>query len=466
MSKKLNINLIFAIVATGLMSFCGVLIETAGNITFPVLMREFHVNLATVQWMTTGYLLIASVIMPLSAFLKKNFSSKSLFITAVLLFLSGLIIDASATSFVFLVSGRVIQGAAAGIALPLMFNIILEQAPANQRGLLMGIGTMITAIAPAFGPTFGGLVVNSLGWRYIFILIIPVIIISFILGSIFISKNSDIKTHTKLDLLGFISIALTFSGLILAFSNLSTIQKKPLSFIFPFLIGIIFLVFFIKHSLTTKNPLINIRLFKKTRFTQGISAYFLFQINTLGLSFILPNYIQLVNGSTAMTAGLLVLPGGALGAVLAPVSGRLLDNYGARKPIVTGAVFELVGSLLFCTFASKLSSLLIIIFYLIIMLGIGLVMGNIMTTSLNLITVDQNADGNGLFNMAQQFSGAAGTSIVSAIMQFVQQISTASSTAGRTMAGAQVALFFLFVLVLVAVYLLYQATKNVDLVKE
>jgi Nitrate/nitrite transporter len=239
-----------------------------------------------------------------------------------------------------------------------------------------------------------------------------------------------------------------------------------LSFIFPFLIGIIFLVFFIKHSLTTKNTLINIRLFKKTRFTQGISAYFLFQINTLGLSFILPNYIQLVNGSTAMTAGLLVLPGGALGAVLAPVSGRLLDNYGARKPIVTGAVFELVGSLLFCTFASKLSSLLIIIFYLIIMLGIGLVMGNIMTTSLNLITVDQNADGNGLFNMAQQFSGAAGTSIVSAIMQFVQQISTASSTAGRTMAGAQVALFFLFVLVLVAVYLLYQATKNVDLVKE
>ncbi|WP_270775662.1 hypothetical protein [Ligilactobacillus acidipiscis] len=111
-------------------------------------------------------------------------------------------------------------------------------------------------------------------------------------------------------------------------------------------------------------------------------------------------------------------------------------------------------------------SLLIIIFYLIIMLGIGLVMGNIMTTSLNLITVDQNADGNGLFNMAQQFSGAAGTSIVSAIMQFVQQISTASSTAGRTMAGAQVALFFLFVLVLVAVCLLYQATKNVDLVKE
>lgn len=93
-------------------------------------------------------------------------------------------------------------------------------------------------------------------------------------------------------------------------------------------------------------------------------------------------------------------------------------------------------------------------------------MGNIMTTSLNLITVDQNADGNGLFNMAQQFSGAVGTSIISAIMQFVQQISTASSTAGRTTAGAQVALFFLFILVLLAVYLLYQATKKIDLVKE
>ena len=163
MQRKLDAKLICSVFAAGLMSFSGVLIETAGNVTFPVLMKDFHVNMATVQWMTTGYLLVASIIMPLSAYLKRNFSSRKLFVTAATLFICGLVIDAVANQFIFLVLGRVIQGAGAGIAIPLMFNIILERTPLDKIGLLMGIGIMITAVAPALGPTFGGLVVNTLG---------------------------------------------------------------------------------------------------------------------------------------------------------------------------------------------------------------------------------------------------------------------------------------------------------------
>ena len=233
MQRKLDAKLICSIFAAGLMSFSGVLIETAGNVTFPVLMNDFHVNMATVQWMTTGYLLVASIIMPLSAYLKRNFSSRKLFVTAAVLFICGLLIDAVANQFIFLVLGRVIQGAGAGIAIPLMFNIILERTPLDKIGLLMGIGTMITAVAPALGPTFGGLVVNTLGWRYIFIFIIPVMIISLIMGLTSITGETGQVKHTKLDVVGFISIALTFIGLIFAFSNLSTILQKPLMFISP-----------------------------------------------------------------------------------------------------------------------------------------------------------------------------------------------------------------------------------------
>ena len=416
MQRKLDAKLICSIFAAGLMSFSGVLIETAGNVTFPVLMNDFHVNMATVQWMTTGYLLVASIIMPLSAYLKRNFSSRKLFVTAAVLFICGLLIDAVANQFIFLVLGRVIQGAGAGITIPLMFNIILERTPLDKIGLLMGIGTMITAVAPALGPTFGGLVVNTLGWRYIFIFIIPVMIISLIMGLTAITGETGQVKHTKLDVLGFISIALTFIGLIFAFSNLSTILQKPLMFIGPLVIGIISLVVFIKHSLNTSNPLINIRVFKKTKFTQGITAYFIFQVNTLGLSFILPNYVQIVNHSTAMTAGLLLLTGGLVGAIMSPISGRLLDNYGAQKPIMTGAVFEIIGGLLYCIFASSLTSGKIILFYAITMLGIGLVMGDTMTASIGQLAESENTDGNGLFNMAQQFAGAVGTAIISAIM--------------------------------------------------
>ena len=461
MQRKLDAKLICSIFAAGLMSFSGVLIETAGNVTFPVLMNDFHVNMATVQWMTTGYLLVASIIMPLSAYLKRNFSSRKLFVTAAVLFICGLLIDAVANQFIFLVLGRLIQGAGAGIAIPLMFNIILERTPLDKIGLLMGIGTMITAVAPALGPTFGGLVANTLGWRYIFIFIIPVMIISLIMGLTAITGETGQVKHTKLDVVGFISIALTFIGLIFAFSNLSTILQKPLMFISPLVIGIISLVVFIKHSLNTSDPLINIRVFKKTKFTQGITAYFIFQVNTLGLSFILPNYVQIVNHSTTMTAGLLLLTGGLVGAIMSPISGRLLDNYGVQKPIMTGAVFEIIGGLLYCIFASSLTSGKIILFYAITMLGIGLVMGDTMTASIGQLAESENTDGNGLFNMAQQFAGAVGTAIISAIMQFVEQTSSQTSVTGKYIAAAQVGLIFILMIVLIGVYLLYAATKPV-----
>lgn len=461
MQRKLDARLICSIFAAGLMSFSGVLIETAGNVTFPVLMSEFNVNMSMVQWMTTGYLLVASIVMPLSAYLKRNFSSRALFITASVLFIVGLLIDVVAKNFMLLVIGRIVQGAAAGIAIPLMFNIILEKSPLDKIGLLMGIGTMITAVAPALGPTFGGLVVNTMGWRYIFIFMLPVMIISLVMGLCSITKDSEKIEHTKLDFVGFLSIAVTFIALIFAFSNLATVMQKPLTFIIPLVIGIIGLIIFIKHSLKVENPLIDIRVFKKNKFTQGLSAYFVFQINTLGLSFILPNYVQIANKQTAMTAGLLLLTGGIVGAIASPVGGRLLDNYGARKPVMTGAILEFIGGALFCAFASNFSSLEIILFYTVTMLGTGLIMGNIMTASLNVLTEKEHTDGNGLFNMAQQFAGAVGTSIVSAIMQFVQQMSTRTTAAGRLVDAAQIGLIFLLILVAIGVYLLYKATNAV-----
>ncbi len=182
MTKKVDLKLILAVVAAGLLSFCGIIVETAMNVTFPILMKQFNINTATVQWMTTAYLLVVAIMVPISAFLKRRFRTKALFVTANLLFITGLVIDAFAAKFGVLVLGRVVQGLGTGIALPLMFNIILDWGPEEQLGTLMGIGTLITAIGPALGPTFGGLVVSSLGIRWIFILLLPLLVISLLLG--------------------------------------------------------------------------------------------------------------------------------------------------------------------------------------------------------------------------------------------------------------------------------------------
>lgn len=161
-------KLLLAIVATGLMAFIGILTETMTNVSFPTLMAEFHIGTAVVQWLTTGYLLVVSIVTPLSSYLNHRFTLKTSFTAAVVLCIAGLLLAALAVNFPMLMIARILQGAGTGVALPLMFNIILEQSPRSRLGLLMGVGNMVCAIAPALGPTVGGVGEAAIGWRWMF----------------------------------------------------------------------------------------------------------------------------------------------------------------------------------------------------------------------------------------------------------------------------------------------------------
>lgn len=191
--RRIDLKLILSILAAGLMSFTGIVIETAMNVTFPTLMREFGVNISVVQWITTGYLLMLAVVIPLSAFLKARCPMRRLFLTASLLFFAGTLLGAAANSFAVLLLGRLLQGAGTGIALPLMFNIVLEQAPLNRTGMMMGIASLICALSPAVGPSFGGWVVETFGWREIFLSLLPVLALSFGCGIYAIRQSSALR---------------------------------------------------------------------------------------------------------------------------------------------------------------------------------------------------------------------------------------------------------------------------------
>lgn len=431
-SEKISKKVLGAILATGIMSFCGVVVETAMNITFPTLMKEFNIDIATVQWMTTIYLLVVAIVVPLSAILKKSFKTKNLFLLANLLFLLGVVLDIIAPSFSLLLAGRVIQGIGTGIALPLMFNIILEQVPRSKIGVMMGVGTLITAVAPAVGPTFGGIIVTSLNWRYIFIFLLPVLLLSLIIGILTIEQKSELQRF-KLDILSFAFIGLMFTGFILGFSNMGSQNFFSLTVLGAFVVGLIGCISLILRSNRLENPIIDLRVLKNTTFSGHVIAFFILQMISLGLSFILPNYIQLVNGNSAIIAGMVVLPGAILGAIFAPFGGRILDSLGAAKPILLGSVLTLSTLILFSLFSLELTSLAIGSIYLGFMAGVGLTFGNIMTNGLKNLKLSEQADGNAILNTLQQFAGAAGTSVVSAIIAQSQaggaiQISTATGS--------------------------------------
>lgn len=458
--EKIPKHVLAAIFSTGILSFSGVIIETSMNIAFPTLMKEFNLATNTVQWLTSIYLLTISIIVPLSANLKAHFKTKKLFITANLLYLSGLIIGACAPNFEFLLIGRIVEGLGTGIALPLMFNIIMEQVPKSRVGVMMGVGNMITGIAPALGPTFGGLVVTHLGWRWIFYIMIPFILISLVLGIGGIRQKSQLR-EVKFDLLSILLIAVFFIGMILGFSNLSTGNYFAFNCLGAILIALISLGLLIYRSNRINDPVLDLNLFKNKFFAAHAVGFFLIQIISLGNAFLLPNFIQLVNGSSALIAGLVVLPAGFAGAFLAPFGGSLLDRYGARRPILIGSSFMLLELLIFTIFTNNLSNFLILFIYIFYMGGMGMMMGCVMTDALDHLEKSEVTQGNAILNTLQEFAGAVGTSTTTAFVAFAQR-NAGSKGAIPTAHGTHLAYIFLLVLVLViiAIFMKYTQARN------
>lgn len=456
-TEKIPKKVIAAVVATGLMSFCGVIVETSMNVTFPILMREYHVSTNTVQWMTSIYLLVVAIIVPMSAVLKSSFKTKTLFTVANLLFIAGIVIDACAVSFSMLLLGRAIQGIGTGIALPLMFNIIVEQVPQSKLGLMMGIGNLITGIAPAIGPTFGGVIASRLNWRWVFYILIPLLVISFVLGQWGILQKSAIHRQ-RIDSLSMIAIVAMFVGLVNDFSNLSSSAFWGWQVAGSLALGLLGMIALTWRSLASSRPVLKLSLFKNLAFSGHVLGFFLTQIMSLGFSFLLPNYIQLVNGDDSMIAGLLVLPAGFAGAIFAPLGGRILDRFGARRPILTGMSLCLTSLIIFALMSRQMSNFWISFIYIFYMAGMGMCVGSVMTNALKVVGKQDATQGNAIMNTLQQFAGAMGTSLTAAIVATSQK-HLAGSLALTTAVGTQHAFILLTIFAAITLVSYYRYVR-------
>lgn len=249
--------------------------------------------------------------------------------------------------------------------------------------------------------------------------------------------------------------------MILGFSNLSTGNYFAFNCLGAILIALISLGLLVYRSNRINDPVLDLNLFKNKFFAAHAVGFFLIQIISLGNAFLLPNYIQLVNGSSALIAGLVVLPAGFAGAFLAPFGGSLLDRYGARRPILIGSSFMLLELLIFTIFTSNLSNFLILFIYIFYMGGMGMMMGCVMTDALDHLEKSEVTQGNAILNTLQEFAGAVGTSITAAFVAFAQRNAGSKGTI-PTAHGTHLAYIFLLVLVLViiAIFMKYTQAHN------
>ena len=448
--RELNAKLVLSVIATGIMSFSGVVVETAMNVTFPTLMEEFSIGTSTVQWMTTSYLLILAIIMPMSSFLNRRFKTKSIFTVAMIFYISGILCGFAAPTFMLLLLGRILEGIGTGLALPLMFNIITEQAPLKNMGVMMGIGMLVTAVAPAVGPSAGGWIAEHLGWRMIFAGLLPFLIVAFILGISSIQQSHETEV-ISFDVFGWLLLTVSFIALIFVIDESSAFGLLSIPVLLAIVIFVGSLTLFVHHENSFKHqelsdkspkiPIINLDVFSEKGFVLSLFAIVALQFIILGQSYLLPNFSQLVLGAGATAAGAQMLPGCAIGAIMAPISGQILDKLGAKKPIVTGILCCLTSMLLLLLFVHVLTVEMITYIFAIFAIGQALQMGNNFTVALGYLPEDRKADGNAVINTMQQLFGAMGTSVISGVVAASQLGATDLATS--TLAGAQNALLVL-----------------------
>lgn len=425
-----------AIAAVALMAFIGILVETSMNVTFPTLMRTMHVSLSTVQWITTGYLLTVALLMITSAFLKQRFTNRQLFTAGALLFILGDLIGALAPNFWILLLGRLIQSGCAGIAIPLMINVIVESVPRSRLGFYMGMSSLILMIAPASGPTFGGLMVALANWRLIFWATLPVEVLILIFGWNALEQYTPTKA-VKFDWRQFALLAVAFVAIMLGVNSLTTAGWLSWQFLGGLVLGIGTLGAYVQVAKHSDKQLLKLEIFRNPIFTYSFFAYVILQFCNIGINFALPNYAQIVVGATSLIGGLMLLPGSLITAFLQPWFGHLLDEHGAKLPIMLGSSLFLLAALGFTLWGQRLTVIMIAGLYIVFSIGRSMAFSNTMTNGLKEVDLSQRADANAIYNTGQQFAGSLGTTILAALMSSVK--GGGLSYAAATARGSQLA---------------------------
>lgn len=428
--ERIPKRLIGSIVSVGSLAFIGILTETVMTVLFPELMAEFHVDTATVQWITTIYLLVVGVTMPISSYLNRRFTMKSTFIAAVILAVLGSCLMIVGHSFPVILCARVVQGVGSGIATPLMINIILEQSPHSKVGRLMGVGSLVITVAPAIGPTVGGAVASVLPWRSIFVIVIPVVLlVSLPIGLVCIHQTRPTQP-TKLNPLQFAAIVIGLSGLILALNQTGVAVSTAVAggawasaaviAAVSLVAGVGALVFFAWSSRRSFSPLIRLAWLRDPVVLLHLLPYAMLPMVGIGFGYVITNLAQLSLHTTALVAGMLVLPGALLGAFFAPVGGMLYDKHGPTRPILIAFACCIAAVALMLVFSMHLTPVLLALFYFVFGVGYALGFSNIMTDAINGIHREFTPDGNAVFNTALQFGGAAGTTLFSTVFAIAQ----------------------------------------------
>jgi MFS transporter, DHA2 family, lincomycin resistance protein len=401
-------------------TFVVILNETIMSVALPVLMTDLQVSASVGQWLTAGFLLTMSVVIPITGFLIRRVRTRTLFGVAMTLFSTGTLIAAIAPGFPVLLAARIVQASGTAIMLPLLMTTVMTLVPPARRGAVMGNISIVISVAPAIGPTVSGIVLSMFGWRYMFWLVLPIALAALLLGIRRITSIGE-PTSTRIDIPSVVLAALGFGGLVYGLSSVghSSNGTLPPAVWTAFAVGIIGLVAFVLRQLAlqrTDRALLDLRTFRSTTFTVASVMMMLMMATLLGTIVLLPIYLQNVLMLEPLTTGLLLLPGGLLMGVLGPVVGRLYDRFGARALLVPGTIATSAALWSTTMFTADSSIVQVLGFHLLLSVGLALVFTPLFTSGLGAVPPHLYSYGSAIFGTTQQLAGAAGVALLVSVL--------------------------------------------------
>lgn len=396
-------------------AFITILNQTLLGTALPPIMNDLQITEGTVQWLQSAFMLVNGIMIPVTAFLIKRFTTRKLFITAMSLFAFGTFIAAISPNFSILLTGRVFQGAGAGIMMPLLQTIMFLIFPVAKRGAAMGMYGLVIGFAPAIGPTLSGYLVENFAWRSVFYVVLPIAIIV-IIAAFFLLRNVTETEAIKIDVLSVILSTLGFGGILYGFSIAANVGWTDMQVILAILVGVVSLFVFIRRQLKLDQPMLEFRVFKNKIFTLATGLGMIVFIAMIGTAVILPFYMQNMLGFTAFASGLVLLPGAVIMGVMNPITGRIFDRYGARWLAITGFSILTITTFLFTNLTPDTTFAYLATMNALRMFAISMVMMPVTTSGLNQLPRDLIPHGTSMNNTFRQVAGAIGTAILVTVM--------------------------------------------------
>ncbi len=394
------------------------LTATMTNVAIPVIMGTFGVGQDKVHWVSTGFIAAMTVSMLLNDWCVRSFGMRTTYIGAMAIFIFGGVMGGLSNTIDLVILARTLQGVGAGVAQPLAMVLILQVFPVDQRGRAMGLLSVGIMAAPAVGPTVGGVLLDAFNWQYVFFMSVPVPALGIFLATIFMPGGE--RGERRLPDFDWTGLVLVSLCIICSLTGLSSGQREgwgsPIISVL-FSIGLVSGISFIWWELVSANPILQVRVFANRKFAASIIVGLVLSLGFYGTSYLVPLFVQTIQGYSPTRSGLLMVPGGIFMMLMLPIAGRLADKLPGYQMTLFGLFVYGFSCLLMMQAGTDTAFWVFAMWLMLGRLGQAAMMPTMMVTAVSTLKPDHLSQGAGALNFMRNLGGAVGINIIAVTLE-------------------------------------------------